>query len=96
MRHLTDEQRAPVDQRELYAQLCGLLYIAMRILSGFPIAMGERRHLSLPGQRSDELTGTRWSLEEAEAVPACRRWGLCALRSPFSMQDKRSPEKGLG
>ena len=69
-RHLTEEQRAPVDQCANYLlKYADFLHYDAYLAAGFPIATGviegACRHLVKDRM---ELTGARWSLQGAEAV----------------------------
>lgn len=70
LRHLTEEQRAPVDQCANYLLKYGaFLHYDAYLAAGFPIATGviegACRHLVKDRM---EVTGARWSLGGAEAV----------------------------
>jgi hypothetical protein len=70
VRHLTEEQRAPVDQCANYLlKYAAFLQYDEYLAAGFPIATGviegACRHLVKDRM---EVTGARWSLEGAEAV----------------------------
>jgi hypothetical protein len=70
LRHLTEEQRAPVDQCANYLlKYADFLHYDAYLAAGFPIATGviegACRHLVKDRM---EVTGARWSLTGAEAV----------------------------
>src|SRR2546425_12667833 len=70
VRHLTEEQRAPVDQCANYLlKYADFLHYDAYLAAGFPIATGviegACRHLVKDRM---EVTGARWSLTGAEAV----------------------------
>jgi hypothetical protein len=74
LRHLTEEQRAPVDQCAKYLlKYADFLHDDAYLAAGFPIATGviegACRHLVKDRM---EVTGARWSLEGAEAVLCLR------------------------
>jgi hypothetical protein len=78
LRHMTEEQRAPVDQCANYLlKYADFLHYDTYLAAGFPIATGviegACRHLVKDRM---EVTGARWSLDGAEAVLRLRSLGV--------------------
>jgi hypothetical protein len=95
-RHLTEEQRAPVDQcANSLLKYADFLHYDASLAAGFPIATGVIEGACRPLVKDRmEVTGARWSLEGAEAVLRLRSLWVSGdfetyWRFPLEQEHKR-------